>query len=774
MLKNYFKVAIRIISRYKLFSLLNILGLAIGMAVSLLILLWVNNQNNYDKSQENRNNIYRMEAPGWVDMPTSFTPPLSDLPEIIQIVRFNHWEFPTIKYENFLGDIENFVFADDGVFDVFNFDFIEGDPNTALEAPFSLVLTESTAVQIFGNDEPVGKTVLYNNNFSFTVTGLIKDVEDLHININALASFSLLPKISGRPNFLNEANWNFLMYLHLEDNVNTIELTKKINKALLEKAGYKDNDIILRSFNEIYFEKNLGHEKGVKHGNKQLVIIFIIIAIFILLIACINFLNLTTAGSANRAKEVSGRKVVGAQKKTLIMQFMGETLLIVFIAHILAMFLIEALLPLFNNLTGENIDINYSDPKLLLWIISTIIITSLFAGLYPAFYLSSFNPLEVLKGKNARGGKSIYLRRILIVIQFSISILLLIGSITIVKQLNYMKEADLGFNQDQIIIVPLKGELRTEKKQVFKEELLKNPDILNITFSGQIPGAITSTNTWNVNGEKRPMVIVNSDPDYVDVMELELIQGRNLSYDITSDFAVKYIINEEAVKFLEFDDPIGKIVTANFGTSEIIGVFKDFHFNSLHSKIGPLAIVWFPRWANNANIRISGNNISQTRNYIQNIWNDMCPDLPFTSDFLDESFAQQYEKEMKLADSVKYFAFLAIVLACLGLFGLSAYIAAQKTKEIGIRKVLGASVGSIVILLSKEFLKWVLISNIIAWPLSYFLLRKWIQNYAYYTDISWWIFIVAALSAIIISIITVGFQAIKASNTRPAESLRFE
>lgn len=774
MLKNYLKIAFRNIIKSRGFSLINISGLAIGIACAVIIFLWVDNQLSFDKAQENKHNIYRVEGVDWVDMPAIVGTLLSELPEIKQVVRFNSWEIPTLKYKDYLANIKDFVFADKGVFKVFTLPFTRGNPDTALHNPFSLVISESLAAAIFGKENPIGQKVKYNDTFYFTVTGVIKDVDKFHVKINALASFESLPEIRGDKNFLRGYNWNYPTYLLLAESTDIPTTAERINKFLVKNSHLEKGKFILRPFTGIYFARDLKYEKGCIHGNTQLVILFSVIAVLILFIACINFINLTIARSSTRMKEISIRKVVGAAQKNLAGQFLGEILLLVLIALTIALFLIEAFLPAFNNLTGDSLDFHYFDPKFISFILIIFLFTGITAGLYPSFYLSSFRPSVLLKGKGNKSTDRSSLRKVLVVCQYSISIFLIIGTFTVFRQINFMKNMDLGFNMEQILNINLKGDLKNQKKMLFRELLLQNPDILKVSFSNQVPGSLTNTNTWKVNGEDKAMTVLNTDPDYITLMDVELKEGRDLSWNKRTDMATKLILNEEAVKYLGMESPLGKTVRANFGQSEIIGVVKDYHFNSLHNKIGPLAICWYPRWANVANIKIAGGNIGRSITHIRKVWSELAPGFPFNYSFLDESFGQQYRAENRMAEILKYFAFLAIFLANLGLFGLATFTAEQKTKEIGIRKVLGSSLTGIATLLSKQFMKWVLLANIIAWPLAYFAMNKWLQNFAYRISPGIFIFILSGLLALTIAMITVSYQSIKAALTNPVDALKYE
>ena len=774
MFKNYLKTAYRNIFRHKGISAINIAGMALGIACSLTILFWVDMELHFDTFVEKQDRIYRFETVDWVNLPTRFRLAVLALPEVEQIVQFNSWETPTLRYQDKLFNAEHFVFADKNVFEVFSLPLLQGNPKTALDNPLSMVLTESEANKIFGEENPIGKTIRYDNSFDFTVTGVLKDT-DFHVKFKALAPFESLPEIKGRKNFLAELNWNFPTYLLLNENANIPLLEEKIHKALngIDKE-LEENIFLLRPFREIYFASGLKHEKGVQHGNMQMLILFSAIGIFILLIACINFINLSTARSSLRAKEIGVRKVVGADQRSLFYQFMGETLLITFISLTAALALMKLFLPTLSRLAGKSIMLDFSDPRLIIGIVLIFLFAGFAAGIFPAIFLSSFSPISVLRGKNLRNPKDSPLRKVLIVFQFSVSIFLIIGTITVFRQLHYMKTTDLGFEQDQILNIHLKGELLSTKKNLFKDRLLINPNVLQVSFSSQEPGVITNTNTWDVRGQDKAMSVINTDPEYLNMMGMELVSGRNLSWEMFSDRTNKYVINEEAVKFLGFESPVGEMVQANFGRSEIIGVVKDYHFNSLHKKIGPLAICWYERWADIAHIKISGKNIDEIVGSVQTLWSEMCPDFPFLYSFLDEDFARDYAQDNRLGTILRYFVGLAIFLSCLGLLGLSAFLAEQKTKEIGIRKILGSSSLGIMLLFSKDFSRWVLVSNLFAWPVAYLVSNHWLQNFHYRTSINIWTFLISAVLALIIALITVSYQTNKEAWANPADALRYE
>jgi putative ABC transport system permease protein len=780
MFLNTLKVAFRNIIKHKGISFINIFGLAVGMTCAILIILWVQLQLSYDSGQVNRERLYRLENETWVVLPPYLRDTAVAFPEVEQAIRFYFWLEPTLKHNENIFTVTNFALVDDSVFEAFNFDFIAGNPQTALKKPFSLILTESIAQRLFRDDDPMGKMVKMSNQFDYTVTGVIKDVKKFHMDINAFASVNDITRIAGNNNFLTSRDFNFSIYLLVHPEANIPDLVQKINARAAEKDRYRDDPLLLRPFNDIYFANNLQAEKNTKHGNIHLVVVFSIIAILILVIACINFVNLTIAKTKTREKEIAVRKVVGARRSSIQKQFFGETLIIVLIALFLALFLTRLFLPSFNTLTGEDISLSPFNLELLFLIIGVMVFTAFVSGIYPSFYLSVLEPVLVLKGKSGKGGKSSLLSKLLIAFQFVISISLIIATITVIKQLNYMQSSDLGMSYEQTLTLSLRGERfqgNREKilssKQAFKERLLVNPAIKGITFLNQPPGQITNTWTLTIPDKEDgiPVKVINADPDFIDLMEIEVIAGRNFSYEILTDLDAKFLINEEAVKQFGLADPVGRKISS--GRITIIGVVKDFHYNSLHTKIEPMAITWYYR-TGRACIKMAASHIQDSIKHIENVYKEFCPGFALEYSFLDETFAQQYEAEKRLQKLLQYFVSLAIIISCLGLFALTAFVAEQKTKEIGIRKVLGSSKTGIFLLLSKSFTKWVLVANIISWPIAYYVLDNWLKSFAYRISINIMIFILSGVLALVTALFTVGYQAIRAASANPADCLRYE
>ncbi|MBN1222009.1 MAG: ABC transporter permease [Candidatus Aminicenantes bacterium] len=790
MLAAYLKTIIRTIKKHKGYSLINIAGLSIGIALFLLIMLFVQNESGYDGFNENLDRIYRIELGAGCVMSTGIAHILEgQIPEIEKIVRFypSYGEDYLIKYEENFIKIPNFVFADSSVFEIFSFPLTAGDSEIVLKNPFSLVLTESTAKRIFGTKNPVGQTILVDNKWNFRITGIISDVEKSHIPIDAIASFSSLIDILEVQDFSQlDDDYAYPTYVLLPKEHDLSAVTQKIDAWLNEQHDFEDDrGFSLRPLKGLYFlnEKLLGDQYR-KHGNRQFIRIFIFIGTFILVIAGINFINLATSRASNRAKEVGMKKVVGASRKQLVGQFLLESVLTTGLALIFGFIIAEILLPVFNSiLSGRLTILSFLKFPFPLLFLGGAVVLGIITGLYPALYLSAFVPNVILKGMLTRGRNEAVFRRILIVFQFSVSIILIIAFLSVFKQMNFMKNANLGFDKDHILVLDNNRNIQ-QKKDVLRTELMRHPNISNVSFSCRVPGETMWTWTPKINGKKATVSVNAVDPDFFRTYGVEMSEGRDFSWTIVSDKNNKFIVNEAALRFFEMDSPLDQKVEEvpnGTGTGKIIGVVKDFHFNSLHTGIDPVIFYWLDWPHRKASVKISFANrtpsmagMKSTMSYIKEKWEELCPDFPFEYAFLDESFDRQYKSEEKLSDIFMGFAFLAIFIACLGLFALASFTAEKRTKEIGVRKILGASSFQIVFLLGKEFTKWVLVANLIAWPVAFFAMNRWLGNFAYRTDLGFGIFILSSVGTLFVALFTVSFQAIRAAVTNPVDSLRFE
>jgi len=785
MFRNYLKTALRNIKRHKGYSLINIVGLAVGMACCILILLWVQDELSFDRFHENADGIYRVlqdinfadHSTTWAITQGPLGPSLKeDFPEIINATRITGRGL-RLTYNDKSYD-EGVSMADGSIFEMFTFPLVKGDPATALSDPFSIVLTEEMAAKYFGDEDPIGKTIKANNQWDFQVTGVMKNVpSNSHLEFDFL-----IPFIFGRELNYTVDRWGnsqFRTYVQLAKGVPAQEVIQKISGYLFEKPTIeKDARLNLQPLTRIHLYSNYEYDSA--HGDITYVTLFSLIAFFILLIACINFMNLATARSGNRAKEIGMRKVSGANKADIIRQFYGESTLLAFISLLLAVVLVWLLLPVFNNLAAKELSLDITgNLSILLGLLCIAILTGIISGSYPAFFLSAFQPVMVLKGLRLSSSKGSLFRKTLVVFQFSLTILLIICTIGVYDQLNYMRNRKLGYDKEHMIYFGMRGDMR-EKFDTVKNELLQNPNILGVTAASNVPtyGYYFSNSLWRWEGqnpdEETLMRAVLIDFDYFKTFGMEITEGRSFSKEFPTDATEAIMVNEEAVKAMGMESPIGKRLSLQDENFKIIGVVKNYHFRSLQQEIEPLILVYYASYCRVLFARLKSDQISQTIGYIENAWKKFAPGYPFNYRFLDEALDRLYRSEQRIGTLFRYFSILAILISCLGLLGLASFMAEQRTKEIGIRKVLGATASNIVALLSKEFTKWVIVANIFAWPIAYFALSKWLQSYAYKTNIALWSFVLSGALALLIALATVSYQSIKAALANPADSLRYE
>lgn len=785
MLKNYIKIALRNIKKHKGYAFINITGLAIGMACCLLIIIWVLDELSYDQFHENAAHLYRVEENQHysgrvyhvIVTPYPLAPALkADVPEIIEATRYVWVGSLLLRYGDKAFFENNIRAVDPSFFHMFSFPLFKGDKKLVLDAPYSLVISEEMAEKYFDEEDPLGKVINVNNEHDFTVTGVMKNIpHNSSLQFDMLIPYEFLRK-TGQTNESMGTN-SILTFVQLQEQASVEEVNKKIFGFIRKHLPQSVTDLVLMPYTRIHLHAYFGWEK---HPTAiQYVYIFSIIALFVLLIACINFMNLSTARSANRAKEVGMRKVVGALKVHLIRQFYGESVIFAFIALILAVIIVTLLLPIFSNLSVKELSWNVAGiGTVLLWLLAITLFTGFIAGSYPALFLSAFHPVKVLKGTFRSGRGSAMFRRILVVVQFSLSILLIIGTTVVYKQLNYMKNKRLGWDKDHLIYIPLRADLRNSY-QALKTELLKSPKILGVTGSSHLPSNIGSNSggaDWDGKDPEQIVLIGISavDYDYIETLKVEMAEGRSFSKDFPSDLSQTFIVNEEVVKLMEKESVIGERFDFVGVQGTIVGVMKNWHYQPVRENIEPLAIIIAPDRINYMLIRIPPEGISESLQFIGTTWNRLIPDYPFDSRFMDERFDSMYRSEERIGILLKYFAVLAIFVACLGLFGLASFSAEQRTKEIGIRKTLGASVSRITVLVCREFFILVLLSNIIAWPLAYFVMKNWLQNYAFRTPLGLLIFLTAMTIAVVVAILSVSYQAIRAAHASPANSLRYE
>ncbi len=803
MFQNFFKIAFRNLVRHKAFSFINITGLAIGLICFILIMLWIQDELSFDNFHQDADRIFGAgidyksgDQEGRVN---KTNPPLApalmaEIPEIESATRFLHAINKLVTYkEADINFLENGIFyADSTIFDVFTIPLITGDPTDLLTRKNTLVITENIAQKYFGDADPIGKTLSFDGDWNFEVVGVVQSwPANSHWRFDMLASMVSIRTATDDSWLSNYVN----TYFKIREGTNIEVVLPKINELvdrnknpLLEQAlGMKieeweaqgnRSDHYAAPIQDIYLRSTTQDNLG-KVGDIRYVYLFAVIGFFILFVACINFMNLTTARSAIRAKEIGMRKVLGSSKKNLIRQFLMESMLITFFAMCIAVVSIEILLPYFNNFTDKALDLNFAGAVTIPILILMVIAVGLISGGYSAVSLASFKILSVLKGSLFSGKNKTWFRNVLVLFQFSISILVIICTIIAYNQMNYIQNKKLGFNKEQLLVIDRASTLG-DNIGSFKKELLKNPAIQYASTTYHIPGTIASGQSFKTKdslpGELIDLRLLCGDFDYLDAMGIKLVAGRYFSEDIHSD-SNSVVVNVAAVKRLGFTDAIGqKILVPNSESElEIIGIVEDFHISSLHQKINP-SILLHPGSAYDhyLAVRIQPQNVAATLEFIEAKWSEFSGDQPFEYFFMDSFFDNLHKSEQRTGQFFTIFAALAIFIACLGLFGLAAFTAEQKTKEIGVRKVLGASVPSIVSILLKQFTKWVIFANIIAWPIGYYIMKNWLQNFAYHIDLKVEYFLLSGFITLLIAVTTVSYLAISAANRNPVEALKYE
>jgi len=790
MIKNYFKIAWRNLVKNRAHSFINITGLSVGLACSFLIFLWVQNELGMDAFHKNSKNLYQVYERQYYDNKINgqyYTPGLlaaeikRRIPEVINAAGTDFREWHTFKSGEKIISMEGGA-ADSDFFKMFNYPLLQGTSQNALKNPSGIAISRKMAVAFFGSPQhAVGKTIRLDDRKALMITAVFENV-----GTNSSLKFDYLINwqsyLLDNPWVKEWDNNNPLTYLQLRADADPVAVDRKIRYIVhglnkFEKKGSFTQELGLQRFSEVYLHTNFINGK-IDGGRIEYVRLFSIVALFILLIACINFMNLTTARSVSRAKEIGVRKVVGAVRSVLIKQFISESLLLTAIAVIFSLLILVGLLPFFNQITQKQIELPFAQPVFWLKLLVITLITGLISGSYPALYLSSFNPVKVLKGAMKLDAGTTLLRKGLVVFQFALSVVLIIGTIIVSKQVNYIQSINLGYNRDNLVYIPMHGNL-VSSYEVFKNEALKIPGVKSVSRMSSSPTDITPS-TVGVNWEgKDPNTKVSfSDAaigyDFMSTLKLKMVAGRDFSKDFPTDSA-GYIINETALKRIGYADPIGKPFTMWGNKGRIIGVVKDFHFNSLHEQIKPLVLQYGEKWnEGNMLVSIKPGKTKEALAGMETLAKQLNPNFLFNYTFSNEEYNKLYNNEQvvsKLSDS---FSFLAIFISCLGLLGLAMFTAEQRVKEIGVRKILGASVASLFALLSSEFLVLVIIALVIATPIAWYAMNGWLQTFAYHTLIKWWMFAIAGGLIVGIALLTVSFQAIKASLVNPIKSLRSE
>jgi putative ABC transport system permease protein len=798
MFRNYLRIALRNIARNRISSFINVAGLAIGIASCLLIFLYVQNELSYDRHFKNHDRIFRittlinlqsqtdhfaLSAPG-------LAPALKeDYPEIEQAVRMMPVGKQAIWHDDKMYK-EEVSFLDSNFFKVFDLDFIKGNPNNALVQPKTIVISDDLAKKFFGSTDVLGKQIKFTKNW-FSVTGVFRaNAFPTHLKGNeAFLSMSTLDSSFRRQQQAGWFNMGYYTYVMLKD--------RTMNQAFIDKLPlfYKNRiepwikqnklnssmKFIAQPIEKIHFSADLLYDVAGK-GNISYVYIFSYVSLFILLIDWINYMNLATAKAVRRSKEVGIRKVLGAARPQLILQFLGESILITLFALVIALILVEIMLPVFNDLAETSFSMSFLGSfKVVVFLLLVLLAVGLIGGSYPAFFLSSFNPADVLKSQKIPGGFNSVLRKSLVIIQFSISTVLMIGTMVVYSQMHYMKNKDLGFNKERVYVADLTmaDTALGRRLPALKDELLRNPDITQVSMSDHIPGEMFGRLLFfserNGKQEENAMSIMFCSPDFLKMLGVPLLKGRFFSKDYAGDDTAAFIVNESAVQFMGWKDPIGQHLANGAGfNGKVVGVVKNFNYTSLHNPIEPLIMMMSFRRSNFLLARLAPGKTEAGMDFVRSKVKSFDANHPIDFFFLDQQFDKQYIKEEKMLTIFGYFAALTILIACLGLFGLSAHTAEQKTKEIGIRKVNGATERDIVMLFVKEFMKLVALSLIIAWPISWYLMQRWLQDFAYRTSLSPLVFVLAGVIASLIALATIIYQAINSAWTNPVKALRYE
>jgi putative ABC transport system permease protein len=772
---NYVKAALRVIGRQKVYSVINIAGLAVGMAVCLLILLWVRDELGYDKFHANYSDIYRtipeIQGQKFNANPLALAKTFKDqYPEVRQIARYGSETF-LLKYgDRILSEDGGLV--DDDFLKIFTFPLVKGTPDTVFASLESIVLTESAAKRIFRDEDPMGKPIRANNARDLIVTGVLKDVpKNSHLQFDFLASMRLEGERA-------ETSWSYEVatYALLDKNASIPDFARKIEGFINEHDKRTNQKVLLhlQPLSQVHLYALNGVDPVLY------VYIFMTIAFAILIIACINFVNLSTARSNTRAKEIGMRKVVGANKPDIVRQFLGESFLLSAMALVAAVLLVHLFLPAFNSVARKQLTLNVTgDAATVLLLLGTFLFPGLLAGSYPALLLSSFKPVSVLqKGRTSSSSGGLVLRRILVVGQFTATIVLLIGTIVMARQLDYIRHKDIGLDRDHVVVVTLNRELRAAYKSL-KNEIKQHPNVINVSAARRLPTNIGHMNPvyWEGRGPESYVTMTDAsvDYDYFETLGMTILQGRSFSEEFPTD-AQNYILNEEALRVTGLKDPIGKMFSCWEDQGKIVGVVKNFNAQSLHSPIGPVIFTLSQRHGSHHYlfVKVRPHDVGATISFLKEKVQTFAPNDLFQYRFLDDAFNAQYANDERRGEIYGYFTVLAIFVSCLGLFGMASFSAEQRTREIGIRKILGASVGKIMTLISKDFVVLLAVSNLIAWPVAYYLMNKLLNGYAYRTSLEWWMFAAAGASALVIALATVWLKIVGAARANPADSLRYE
>ena len=797
--RNYLTVILRNLFRYGGYSAINVLGLAIGLASCILILLYMQDELSYDQHHERKDRIYRiavsMTAEGrtdeWARTPSAWAPVLKE--EYPEIERFTRWKPPDsswlIGYNEKSYEQRFFIFADSTVFDIFTIPLVQGNPETALAEPHTVVVSETMAKLIFGNENPMGKVVSADDTYMFTVTGIMRDMpKNSHFRADFLASFSSLAAsgIYNEPTTIQNMDSTLYTYLLIKEGYAPKDLEDKLPQFPIRHLGERLVTLgmefrpYLQPLTDIHLHSNLKLELKA-NSDIRYVYIFTAVAVFMLLIACVNFMNLSTARSARRAREIGIRKVLGARRVQLIRQFIGESVIFSCIALAVALVLVHLILPEFSRFSGKALMMDYGSTWLMPALLAIALCTGIVAGGYPAFVLSSFRPNTVLGGALKSGVSQSFLRKVLITFQFVVSIIMIVGTVVILEQLEYMRNMNLGFDKEHVVVVRLPDDETVQGYPAFRNKVLQYPEIVNLSTTTSVPGRLTSTSFIQPEGyiaEDTPLIpTIWTGFDYVETMGIEIVSGRSFSRAVVSDY-YSVLVNETAARTFGWQNPIGKELkythTPDYPPMQVVGVMADFHYHTLHQRIEPLLILFW-EGGNTMVVRLGSQSLTRGLEILKDQWRETYPNHPaMESYFLDQDLEQKYAAEQRLGSVFIAGTFLSILIASLGLLGLASYMAEQRTREIGVRKVVGATISNVILLLSKDFTRLILIAFVLGVPISYYIMQGWLEDFPYRIEMSLWMFILTGLAALLITWLTVGYHALKAATANPADALRAE
>ncbi|MFC2156876.1 ABC transporter permease [Acidobacteriota bacterium] len=787
MFKYYFKTAVRNLVKFKSISSINIIGLSVGMAVCILLMLYVQDELSYDRYHQHSDRIFRI-----LQNDSPFTSPqVSELasvnfPEIERSARILIRNQSMIQYKEKQFIEKQFAYADPDLFSIYSFKLKKGNPATVLKQPFSIVISEAIANKYFGDEDPIGKVLRLANEYDHTITGVMEEMpHNSHFRYNILATLAGSDQVFGSDWMSNWGWQNFITYLLVQESFSQTSFGKKLSAFVTENRdfdeGEKPSTYTLQALKDIHLYSGFIDNDIQVQGNISYVLIFSGIGVLILLIACFNYVNLLTANATTRAKEVGIKKVVGSTRNQLVIQFIGESIVVLLIALGVAIVFSYLCLPIFNTLTGKTLSLAaLFGSRMVLCILGILVFTGFLSGFYPAFVLSSFQPIKTLKGIKSSGQTKLSLGRAIVGGQFTISIILIICALLMTRQLHFLQTEKLGYDKEHIIVTEIHDTEESQKYEILKSELLQNSNVISVTAASRIPS--DDLNNWGnlqLPGQSEwiNMPFAHINYDYFNTFGISAIQGRLFSNEMETDGDQALILNEMALKRLGLDqDVIGKPIQITWPNSSrrVIGIVEDFHFESLYNPIQPVAFVISPEQCWKMAVKVRAAHLNETLAFIEKTWKVFYPEWVFEHQFVDERVKQYYESEERTFQLMGYFSFLAIFIACLGLFGLVSFIIKRRFKEIAIRKVLGAPVASISALLSRELLWGILLANLIAWPIAWYALNQWLQNFAFRTSLSWWIFIVASMSVMAVAFLTMSWQTLRAARINPIDSLKYE